>query len=351
VISTGVDPQDVATGFSGRYIYVVTDGPDQLEVFDTEVGPVIEIVSPISGGDGTKIALMGSGFDPGLSTVMIGGVPATPDTVSPDSSFMLVSQPVGADDSGVSVMSGTQASNAKPFNVVNRPDEGNLTIAAVQQTGTIETMNLVMMSPTEEYLVTTYQNGTVIVLGGDPSGANFLLPVQTILPTTTALPGVTTPDTHRMVMTPDGRKLYTEGAGSRLNVWDVAPSGTSNPVTFLGAVTDDGVPASIDVDNLVLSPDGKRLFALDVTASTVYEIDTASDGVNTAFSVGTAAPGAMAIGPDGSRLFLGNFTSILALFTQVRIVDVAPDSPTYGTEVGSVGSMIMNRTSQPSLTP
>ena len=348
-IPTGVDPQDVTTGFSGRYVYVVTDGPDALEVFDTEVGPAIETVSPISGGDGTKIALMGSGFDPSLSTVSIGGIAALPDTVSPDSSFMVVTQPAGADDSGISVMTGTQSSNTRPYKVVNRPDEGIVSVAGVAQTGTAEIMNQVMLSPTEEYLITTYLNGTVIVLGGDPYAPNFLLPVQTILPATTGLPVVVTPDTHPLVMTPDGRKLFTPGATSGVNVWDVAPSGAANPVTFSAAVTDGGGPLIGFANNMVLTPDGKRLFAADVTSSTLYEIDAEADTVTNSFAVNVDYPGAMAVHPDGNRLFLGHFDTVaLNSFAEVRVLDIDPDSPTYGIELASVAMPVGTPSGAPS---
>jgi hypothetical protein len=277
-IPTGVDPQDVTTGFGGRYVYAVTNGPDQLEVFDTEVGPVVETVNPASGGDGTLLTIIGSGFDPSLSTAMVGGIPVTPTVVSADSTSMVVPQPSGADDSGIMVMVGTQNSNTKPYKVVNRPDQGVFSFAAVADNAVPSQINEAFMSPTEEYLVTTYTDGFVSVLIGEPQDPRFLISLQDISAVNSGLPPLARPgEAHHRAWAPDGRKLYSEGLGNRLNAWSVAPRGGTTPVSFLGEVQDGGAALVIDVDNLVMAPDGKRLFALDVVAagtSYVYEVHT-----------------------------------------------------------------------------
>ena len=62
--NTGLDPVDVTHGGAGRYIYVITNELEvnELEVYDTEDGPVIANVNPLSGGLGTLITITGSGF-------------------------------------------------------------------------------------------------------------------------------------------------------------------------------------------------------------------------------------------------------------------------------------------------
>ena len=108
-----------------------------------------------------------------------------------------------------------QISNTHPYKVVNRPNAGNLAIAAGIQLPTTETDANLVESPDGRYLIGSYGDGSIRVLQADPSQSGFLTELQVLTPAQTGLTGITP-----MAFTPDCLKLYVVN-GTGVDAYDV----------------------------------------------------------------------------------------------------------------------------------
>ncbi len=321
---TGVDPRDIKTGPTGRYVYVLTGQQDLLEVFDTEGGPLLASVSPPSGGQGTLITLSGAGFDPvpGNNTVEVDGLAAT--VVKATATRLVVVQPSGAASGGVRVNVAGQNSNTLQYRVVNRTGPGTFQLGQTIPTANPQ-LSRIYESPSGKLLVAMGIDGSMQVLGADPGGSEFLREIQTL---SSAQTGMSLQGD--LVFTPDGKRAYAFGEGAALGpilIFDVDETGTGNPLTLNGTVlTGGGGTAQFGGPSfLAMHPDGTRLFASSSNTGSVRIISTTTQEITQEiFGFGTDIP--IAVHPDGDRLFIGDTTTPSA---SIAVIDIDPASPGF----------------------
>ena len=139
----------------------------------------------------------------------------------------------------------------------------------------------------------------------------------------------TTP--YDMVVTPDGKFAYLvtwrDGVVQRVDL--------ANPVSPTAA---ESVTLDANAQGIVVSPDGKRLWAAVVEADQVAEIDAQTMKVIRRIPVGMAPldqplmaprgrdPGLMVLSPDGKRLYV-----LCAMSNEVSVIDT-----TAGTVIGAI---------------
>jgi len=152
------------------------------------------------------------------------------------------------------------------------------------------------------YIALDYNGvANILKLGANPVGiGGFDLPGQ---PSATAPPGAggTTAGHPRMALGPDGHSLYIADPGTTF-VWPANAQERSVGT----AIKLDKPPLDI-----VISPDGKRLYAA-VAGGEIVTIDTDTGTVSNRFAdliVVGADPRAIAISRDGTRLYVANHGS------------------------------------------
>jgi YVTN family beta-propeller protein len=96
----------------------------------------------------------------------------------------------------------------------------------------------------------------------------------------------------RVVLGPDGATAYVSLFGGAVSVIDLA-SGTVTDLVWIGAYA----------DGLVLSPDGRTLYAASCQPATLSAIDTATDTVTGTVAAGSC-DGRVALSPDGSTAWV-----------------------------------------------
>jgi hypothetical protein len=343
-IPTGIDPVDVTTGSAGRYIYGVTASSDLLEVYDTEGGPVLESIEPAAGRAGDLVTIQGTGFAmlPGDNTVEFwSGVMAAPDSVSPDSTTLIVTVPPGTQTGPVSVTVQGEISNLLSFRVVNRPDEGLFSIAALLDDGGPDFGDMIETPPCN-LLVGVQTDGSLVAFQADPSQPDFLREVQTLAPAATGLS-----QAGDMAVTPDGEKLYVvDGALGQVAVFEITMD--SNPLSRLGTVMDSLGVANLNADELAVTPDGRRLLVRSEGNNAIYEVETRSDtldatGVGDSMNNFQAFPWSMAVDRRGAILWAGDNAGVNPF---VLGFDLDPASLNYRQDVLSI-----NLTSQATFGP
>ena len=105
------------------------DGNGVFFSLDLGLSPFV-LLSPTSGKVGTKVGIMGQGFD-SASVVKFGGVPATSITLT-DSAYIVATVPAGAVDGKVTVTTGaTTLTSTQTFTVHNSWSSGTVVPAAV----------------------------------------------------------------------------------------------------------------------------------------------------------------------------------------------------------------------------
>jgi len=332
---TGVDPIDVATGFAGRYLYVCSDGANQLEVYDTEGGPSVAYVSPRSGGTGTRITIVGSGFDPVPANTLVsfGGTTVAAASVNPAGTVLTAVQPAGAGSSvGVDVLG--EASNTVPYKVVARTSPGAFQAIGTVQDIDIGPMERICQSPSGKWVFGIRNDGSLVAIQGDPVPTNFLRKVQDLTPAQTGLS-----QAGDLVVTPDGGKLYVvDEAAGEVAVFDVTLDPTA-PLNRIGAVEDSsGTPVALSGDGLAVTPDGSRLLVRSESNNAIWEVDTATDvllasGVGDAIHTFQAFPFTMAIDPRGTIVYAGDNDAVSPVLLGF---DLDPGSPTYRQQVLAV---------------
>jgi YVTN family beta-propeller protein len=333
-ISTGVDPTDITTGNGGRYVYVTTAGSDELEVYDTEAGPMITGVFPKTVPGGALLTVVGTGLGAG-SLVNFGGVTVAADSARSDSTALVVRVPVTAPSgtNPLSVMTDGQTSNTVTYKRIDRPDEGNLNVALTTGLPSAQSVVNVMETPDGRYLIVTYNDATMTVVAADPSRSDFLRPLQNFNATETGGLSITPSGVHELAMAPDGSKFYAIG-GNTVAVFAIDPE-TPAPVGVPTWVVDGGGTALFGPENLAMTPDGSRLLAVSVEGQEFFTINTENDSLENTFTVPSSYPGQLAVHPSGSLAFVGDHDDATG-FPQIQVVDLNEDAPTYGQVVDSV---------------
>ena len=86
-----------------------------------------------------------------------------------------------------------------------------------------------------------------------------------------------------------------------------------------GLTTADAVSATITAGisgpkDLIVSPDGSKLFVSNYNSGTISVINTATNTPGTPISISGSKPAALKLSPDGSKLFAASFTSASKVF-------------------------------------
>jgi YVTN family beta-propeller protein len=108
-----------------------------------------------------------------------------------------------------------------------------------------------------------------------------------------------------VAVAPDNRTLYlSEGNNGRIGIFDLVTHGRRDSLsldgTFEGKTYQNSLPGE-----LKLSPDGRRLFVLDLAHFRLVIIDTESKRILASVPVGRM-PFGLAISPDGRRAYVSN---------------------------------------------
>lgn len=129
----------------------------------------------------------------------------------------------------------------------------------------------------------------------------------------TAAPGPAIPTTgpaDQIVVSPDGKTLYALGASpGHVSVIDVATRTTKSTITI------GSVPAG-----LAITPDGSKLYVSRQFSRQLIPVDTATGATGPAITTGNG-PRGMAVTPDGTKVVLTNYSA-----SQVQIVSVAANA-------------------------
>ncbi len=125
-------------------------------------------------------------------------------------------------------------------------------------------------------------------------------------------------DPEQLIMSPDGTRLYAGDDTEGLFVWEI--NTTSN--TLEGAISFYPGACSLAV---AISPDGSRLYISDDDGF-IWVADTATGKALASLHVGDAntAPSALALTPDGSRLFALTDVVLAIDTASNEIVNAAP---------------------------
>lgn len=115
----------------------------------------------------------------------------------------------------------------------------------------------------------------------------------------------------------------TNGTTAITSTGKVAINGTTVATKYArsmlrGLTTADTVTATIAVGtnpkDLIVSPDGSKLFVSNYNSGTISVINTATNTAGTPISISGSKPAALKLSPDGSKLFAASFTSASKVF-------------------------------------
>ncbi len=320
---TGRDPVAIATGASGRYIYLLANS--HLEVYDTQTGPIVKTISPSAGGPGTHVTITGSGFSPSLASnsVVIGGVAVVPLSTNTTGTRLVAVQDAAATTGTVQVTVAARQSNAAPYRVVNRTNSGaflpDIAIGTFTQSGG----GRLLMSPDGKWLFARDPIGTLTVIVSDPNSA-----LHSSVVTLTASQTLLSSD-GAMAMSRDGTQLFAaDPVASRIRVYSFDPA-----LPFLFHYTRNIIASGVDEtfiqpSGLVLSPNGKYLFVRVATSPPqIWLVDTTTD--TGAFTLpGLTRVGGFAMHPDGATLYISD--NLGGGTVGVRAVNADPTRPAFG---------------------
>ncbi|MFQ5769748.1 MAG: T9SS type A sorting domain-containing protein [bacterium] len=111
---------------------------------------------------------------------------------------------------------------------------------------------------------------------------------------------------YRMVLSLDGKKLYSTGGGSMIYVSDLEAD------TLIKAFDPSQVNyTSSELEGIALSSDGSKVFVCDESSTNIFVIDTAVDTVVSAGVLDADEPENAILSPDGQYIYVNDnsFTS------------------------------------------
>ncbi len=128
----------------------------------------------------------------------------------------------------------------------------------------------------------------------------------------TTIPGA---NAYRMVITPDGKKLYATNHNREVHVIDTEADTilvTFNP-------SKNGVYTS-ELEGIAISPDGKRVYVSDESSDGFFVIDTETDTVIAAVSLDMDEAEDMVVSADGKWLYLNDNSDVVKIDTDSLII-------------------------------
>jgi len=255
-------------------------------------GPRIDFVSPPGGLPGTVVTLVGSGFDVAAvnnSLLFANSVPAT-GLLASSSTALTVRVPDGSITGRVRLTTpANKALSPRPFIVdVTSPEAviaGQVTVGTAPQG--------VAFSPDGRKLYVANQGSVSLI----STVTNKVLVPNSSLPNTArAVPS-------GIVASRDGKRVYV-GLATGIAALDAALVQTISSESVSGFTIGEGAQASPQA--LALSPDGTRLYVADnLPGGFVRTVTLASRSVAPATSFGPGmVPVGVAASPDGTRVYV-----------------------------------------------
>ena len=123
---------------------------------------------------------------------------------------------------------------------------------------------------------------------------------------------------------PDGTRVYVVGGATSLYTISTATNTITSRV-FL----EYGGPTQPVTSGIAVTPNGKTVFADDGFGAMVFEVDATREKLVRAINVGATA-GILAVTPDGSELWVGDYVA-----TSISVVDVPTGIVTRSMPLGS----------------
>ena len=206
--------------------------------------------------------------------------------------------------------------------------------------GTLTPVGQPIVVPTGADVMTVSPDGRRLYIAH--SGAQTMSVVDTVTRTVTATIPVGSYDVTGMAINADGRLLYVaDGYNNRVQVVDTVNNAVVGSIT-LGPPSYNSTPAGI-----ALSPDGRWAYVTDPDNSTVSVIDTTSRtvvgppivvGVPRYLASTVHWPTAIAVSPNGSRIYVADGDDIVVIDAATRAVVGAVRFPGYMSDTSARAS-------------
>ncbi len=332
-----INPVDVAISSDGFYAYTISEAEQNIAVTAIGLGPTVKTLSRIAGPVGARVVIAGTGLDAdSLLAVSFDGIMAVPERRTANS--VTVSVPFGAMSGPLSVI-GTNpvgpslVSNAIFFEVLSPTVSDNLRLAlSARPLGAPELTSTLTASPDGRLVLVGGDNGNVYALDSDPGSPTFNQFIDSVDVVVSV---------DDIVVTPGGRRAVVADFGSSaVQVLDVNPDSPD-----FGAVlgTLDISNYEGNVSGVQVSPDGTRCVVADDGAGVIYFFDI-EDGSPDEYQILSTVGLYGEAGTDGSVSEMAYHPGGEYLYLPVRdanpaavlVVDVRPESVNYGAVVGSV---------------
>lgn len=113
-----------------------------------------------------------------------------------------------------------------------------------------------------------------------------------------------------LVVSPDGRRLYTANTDSTVTVIDLEHGNAAVATVPIGILSSPGVPGGASLDIVISQNDAQTVYIADYAERSVYVLDPVTNTVDPDPVLIDGYPVSLALSPDGSRLFVNTITFI-----------------------------------------
>ncbi len=148
---------------------------------------------------------------------------------------------------------------------------------------------------------------------------------------------ITGANAYRMVLTPDGKKLYATDHNREVHIIDTE---TDSLIKAFDP-SQNGINTS-ELEGIAISPDGKRVYVSDESSDNLFVIDTETDSVVAAVALDLDEAEDMIVSPDGKWLYLNDNSDVVKISTDslkiVATTNVSNDG--HGITLNKDGSKI-----------
>lgn len=276
-LSVGENPRHVVPTPDGSRVLVLVGGG--LAVLDAGSTALLGTIT-ISSAFGSSLVLA-----PGGERAYVGST----DGVTPvDLTTHLIGDPFGGRPDGVTPSIDTISADGSRLFGLDYGTEPELVIIDVT-TGTARRIPLPPGAGPDRFVVTPDGSRAYVAVQGSGGTTEPLHVVD--LATGRATPVAGTAGTLDAAITPDGRSVHAIGYSAAV-VLDAATATVTRTV-----------PTSLLSGDFVVSPGGRYLFVVDVLADGVEVHDMDTGGAVATIAIGEQ-PGAIALAPDGSALYV-----------------------------------------------